>query len=1386
MTAEDFLEIADFFPQAAFLVGADGRVLAANRSAERAGFGPSLVTGRTLAELSETPADEIDAWLRAARRSREPIPGALVLRTAGGVRVSCSVLGAALRAAGGGPPAEIMVRIAGAEDPSREGYLLLDQKIRELDQEIQSRRGLELALREERERLEVTLSSIGDGVIITDTKGKVEFLNAVAEKLTGWKNDEARGEALELVFPIVNETSREPAENPVRRAIATGQIVGLANHTVLLAKDGVERAIDDSAAPIRGRDGEIFGVVLVFRDVTVQRTFERERARLAAIVSSSEDAIIGFDRNGTVTDWNEGAERLFGFESSEVVGRPFTDTIVPADRADEFFSVIARVAGGERVDHFETVRLHKSRRRIDVSIRVSPVRSSEGEVTGISAIDRDISERKRSERRRNVRLAVTQAIALAGDGESVVRRVIEAIATGLGWRVGAYWSVGEQGRALECDELWYDPATPAEEFERESRRRSLARDEGLAGRAWSQGACFWVRDVSRDVNFPRAPAAERIGLHAGFACPVSAHDDCLGVIEFFSGEILEPDDELLEMMGTIGNQLGQFLERRAAEHLLRESEERLRLALEAGRMGTWEWQIASGHVRWSPGLEAIHGLEEGTFAGTFEAFQRDIHPDDRERLLESVRRTVEGQGEHHIEYRIVLPDGTVRWLEARGRLVLESAGRPARMTGVCMDVTDRIEAAKRVRETELRFRQLAENINNVFWMVDPHAPATLYLSPAYEAIWGVPVARLYSEPRSFLESVHPADRQAVADATARQKEGETTQIEYRIFRPDGSVRWIWDRGFPIRESSGRVDRVCGIAEDITERKYTEATLRFLSDASRSLAALVDYRSTLQKVAALAVPDFADWCSVDMVGKGGELDRLAVAHADPDKQSLAIELAKRYPPDPTVPYGPLQVLRTGEPELMTAIPEELILRAARDDEHLRILRALGLKSYICVPLVGKDRIVGVLTFIAAESGRRFGPEDLATAEDLAHRASIAIENARLYSDLRDADRRKDEFLAMLAHELRNPLAPIRSGLEVLAIDAGDEKTETIELMQGQVDHLVRLVDDLLDVSRIMRGRIELRREPLPLSQILEQAVDALRQTIEAAGQELVVTAPEEEVWLEADPVRLVQVIENLLGNASKYSDTGGRIELGAEQRGSAVILRVRDQGVGIEADLLPRVFDLFTQARRSLDRAQGGLGIGLTLVKNLVALHGGTVSARSDGPGCGSEFIVSLPVAGQRAASRDRPSKRIEVVRGVSRRVLIVDDNVAAARLLHVLLSRIGDHEIRIAHDGPSAIEETRSFGPEIILLDIGLPGIDGYEVARRLREDPGIERPFLVALTGYGQEEDRRRSKEAGFDEHLVKPPDLDAIRRVLHDPKALQASTELTASSEPPEPAGA
>ena len=532
----------------------------------------------------------------------------------------------------------------------------------------------------------------------------------------------------------------------------------------------------------------------------------------------------------------------------------------------------------------------------------------------------------------------------------------------------------------------------------------------------------------------------------------------------------------------------------------------------------------------------------------------------------------------------------------------------------------------------------------------------------------------------------------------------------------------------------RAEAARAAAEETTRRS------NFLARASHELGSSLDLEQGMRRLLDLVVPEMADGAAL-------------VVDAETDRPLL---LHKKDSIEAVSDYG--------------ALPEPL--RAALQ----RVVRE-GLPhegDVVCYPLRTGERTLGALALTSDRSS-----PDLVTFQELAGRAAIALDNARLYQSLereivrsreaeerlQDASQRKDEFLAMLSHELRNPLAPIRNAVEVIRRLAPPDPKLTMarDVVDRQVTLLARLVEELLDVSRISQGKIALKKEPVELSRIISHSVETARPLIDARAQTLSVSVPPAPVWLSADFARLSQVVANLLNNAAKYTGEGGRIELTADAGEGEATISVRDNGTGIETTLLPKVFDLFVQGDRALDRGQGGLGIGLTLVKRLVELHDGTVAVASEGPNRGSTFTVRLPcisaVEPQRPAPAVIPFKASSEVYG--RRVLVVDDNVDAAESTAAFL-RLEGHEVKAVHDGLQALASLKVFDPHVVVLDIGLPGLDGYAVARQLRERGDTSHVLLIALTGYGQKEDRVRAAAAGFDYHYVKPADPREIQAAI------------------------
>ncbi len=547
-------------------------------------------------------------------------------------------------------------------------------------------------------------------------------------------------------------------------------------------------------------------------------------------------------------------------------------------------------------------------------------------------------------------------------------------------------------------------------------------------------------------------------------------------------------------------------------------------------------------------------------------------------------------------------------------------------------------------------------------------------------------------------------------------------LEKRYLRKDGKVIWVHANATLVRDDDGRPKLTMGVIQDITERKRVEQALRESEERLRAAAGAVSDLIWTNSAEGLMQGEQREW--QNFTGQSRE-----------DYQGYGWSQAVH--PDDAKPT--IDEWNRAVAEKRTFVFEHRLRR--RDGEW-------RLCSVRAVPISHADGTIR---------------EWVGVHRDITERKQQEEQLLQLAVELSEADRRKDEFLATLAHELRNPLAPIRNGLQLIKLAGGNQATieQARSMMERQLTQMVRLVNDLMDVSRITRGALELRKERIQLAIVINSAVETSRPLIEQMGHDLTVTLPEHPIIVDADMTRMAQVFLNLLNNAAKYGDRGGSIQLNVELDGSDAVVTVTDTGIGIAADQLPRIFEMFVQVDRSLDRSQGGLGIGLTLVKRLVEMHGGHVQARSEGPGKGSEFVVRLPIVieasqPQVPSVNDEPSATKS-----SLRILIVDDNRDGANSLAEMLGIMGN-DTRTAYDGQQGVDVAGEYRPDVILLDIGLPKLNGYEACRRIREQAWGKAVLLIAVTGWGQDKDRLRSHDAGFDHHLVKPVDPQALMEIL------------------------
>jgi PAS domain S-box-containing protein len=564
---------------------------------------------------------------------------------------------------------------------------------------------------------------------------------------------------------------------------------------------------------------------------------------------------------------------------------------------------------------------------------------------------------------------------------------------------------------------------------------------------------------------------------------------------------------------------------------------------------------------------------------------------------------------------------------------------------------------------------------------------------------------------------------------------------------------------PVFGADGEVEAVAGTTRDVTESRRAETVLqaqvereRLLCESAGVLLTTDDPDAMLRKLFARVAPHFGIDAYFNFMVEDGANALLLESCLGVGEETM--RALKR------IEFGQAicgAVAVCGEPIVASHIQHS-------DDVRAALVRGLGIRVYACHPLIAEGQLLGTLSF-ASRTRDSFDEDEIEFLRTITRYVTVAYERARLVRELRATDRKKDDFIALLAHELRNPLAPLRNGLQVMRLAASDSRAvgAAREMMDRQLGHMVRLIDDLLDVSRISRNKLELRRAVVPLDEVIRNAVETARPAIEGARHQLSISLPSEPVLLDGDLTRLAQVFSNLLTNSAKYTEAGGAIAIHATREPAGIAISVRDNGIGIPSDALPTIFDMFSQVDRSFERSAGGLGIGLALVRGLVEMHGGTVIAESAGVGKGSVFTVHLPVpnAAIHAPHGDVPEPVAHA--GIARRVLVADDNVDSAGSMQIMLELLG-YEVRVAHDGLDACAIAESFRPDVVLMDVGMPRVDGHEATRRIRAQPWGDAMVIVALTGWGQEHDRVQSKQAGCDHHLVKPVELSVLRQLLAD----------------------
>jgi PAS domain S-box-containing protein len=804
-----------------------------------------------------------------------------------------------------------------------------------------------------------------------------------------------------------------------------------------------------------------------------------------------------------------------------------------------------------------------------------------------------------------------------------------------------------------------------------------------------------------------------------------------------------------------------------AQTVLRNSEERFRSLVMATSQMIWTTAPDGRVLEDSPSWRAFTGQTDEEWKG--HGWLDAVHPDDRERARLVWTESVSNKSTYETHYRLRRHDGQYRWTVVKGVPVLNPDGTIREWMGANTDVTEQRQTEQALQRSEGQLRLVLNTTQQKVFTATPHGDVD-YFNPAWTDFTGLSFEEI--RDWGWLKFIHPDDVEDNIRIWQHSIDtGEPFQFEHRFRRADGQFRWHLSRAVPLRDTEGSIIKWVGSNTDIHEIKVAETELEVrLAEETRNA-------SLLKKVAVasrslhteLTVDDIAQ-SLVEHAQSILEVHQAVVSFtksADWSQAINAVYLSEKYArfrsyatkPDGSGIYA--EVCRTNKPMRLTQ--EELEGHPAWKGFGKHVAEHPAMRGWLAVPLVGHDgKNLGLIQASDKIAGE-FTEQDEAILVQLASVAATGFENARLYESLREQDRRKDEFLAMLAHELRNPLAPISAAaqlMEIAKLDEGRLK-QTSQIISRQIRHMSALVDDLLDVSRVTRGLVTLNKIDLDIKRVVYEAIEQVQPLIDAKRHHLTVDLGPEPAHVSGDSKRLVQILANLLNNAVKYTSENGSIHVGMAISDHHVYLRISDNGIGIASEVQPHVFELFAQAKRTADRSQGGLGIGLAVVKGLVELHDGQVSCESEGPGKGSRFTVILP----KLVHSKNEAPLIDL-KGVAKsdsqlQVLVVDDNADAANTLAMLLEVAG-HKVVVEYDPYSALERAGNALPDVCILDIGLPGMDGKELAVRLRANKVTSQSMLIALTGYGQDTDKKSILASGFDYHFVKPVDGSQLLELL------------------------
>jgi len=1044
-----------------------------------------------------------------------------------------------------------------------------------------------------------------------------------------------------------------------------------------------------------------------------------------------EHAMIVMDADGIIVDWSAGAERLLGWSAAEAVGQPAALFYTPEDlRVDAHGNELnTAVTLGRSSD----VRWHQ---RKDGSVVfcdgvVSKILAEDGQtLLGFGKIMRETYSLQRDGSDKHTSAESEQRSFLSAVLESVENGIVACDNQG---RLTFFNDAARAIHGVEATDLLPERWAERYQLYRADGSAQLAVAELPLYRALKgervEATDIVVRAVdgrTRQVQVSGRPLRDAGGAILGAV--ISMNDVTA---------LHEAQDALRE----VASEQGQRREAEAAQARVRKAEEQLRVAAEAARLGIWTWDVEHDSGTWENeqmyrifGVPVGHPIQNGA-----QFVAERLHPDDAEGFRAAVSASIESGERFHFVCRIRVGEAdALRWIELTG---VTGALESGVIIGTAADISERKVLEKTLEEARRRMAATLTAGEVATWVWDIQQDR-ISGDANLTSLFGVPESLTEGAPlATYFDPIHPDDVDHVSREIQRVLDTrEPYRATYRIHQPDGSWRWVSGRGRLELDACGRPEFMAGVLLDITGQRQAQDALRVAEERYRTVIASMDEAFAIVQVL------------VDDAGRPVDY-RFEEVNRALEEQSGLVNAAGKTIREMVPDIEPRWIELYGR----VALQRE----PARFTEHSA---AMGYWWDVYATPMGAPHERRLAILFSDVTAKKRADESL----------------RQLAADLSETNRRKTEFLATLAHELRNPLAPMRTGLDLLrmagrksqaasgeGLPAGDK---VLDMMDRQLRQMVHLIDDLMDVSRINSGKIELKKERIDLREAIRNAVEAVTPAVQAAGHTLAVELPAQAVPVDFDPTRLGQILGNLLTNAVKYTPGGGSIRVALRQDDGAAVVAISDSGLGIALDEQRHVFDMFSQVSRNMGRAQGGLGIGLSLVRSLVEMHGGTIAVTSPGPGQGSTFTLTLPLPQDALdalpAPRPAGGGGAADAEDAGLRIVVADDNVDAAIMLGSVLEAIG-HRAETVHDGLSALRRIVAAKPDLAIVDIGMPGLNGYEVAKQIRAQPEMAGTLLVALTGWGGELDRSRSDDAGFDAHLTKPAGLDELSGILERARA-------------------